>query len=250
MTTHTLIPTDESNVNDLEMTAIAIAEPCQDSPVAAKPVDDSNKGDLYRPIRPETAPVTLTWKDLVVTTKVSKSKVQKQLLNNISGSITGGLWAIMGSSGSGKTTFLSCLSYRLDTFRMSMSGEIRMNGHEYSKKELKSMSGYVMQDDLIHASLTVEETLRYTAELRMPPDLSIEERKSREEYILKLMGISYCRNTIVGDTRNKGISGGERKRLCIAMELLTKPSLLFLDEPTSGNNFYKLEFMFLFFNFI
>lgn len=91
-----------------------------------------------------------------------------------------------------------------------------------------------MQDDLIHSHLSVAETLAYTAALRMPRHTTSVQRKEREEYVMKLMGISYCRNVIVGDTRHKGISGGERKRLCIAMELLTKPALLFLDEPTSG----------------
>jgi ABC-type multidrug transport system ATPase subunit len=69
----------------------------------------------------------------------------KALLNNISGAITGGLWAIMGASGSGKTTFLSVLSLRLDTQRMKMSGDIRINGRTYNKNTLKAMSGYVMQ---------------------------------------------------------------------------------------------------------
>ena len=93
------------------------------------------------------------------------------------------------------------------------------------------------EDDLVHAHFTVEETLAYTAELRMDATLNGPDRKERIEYVVTIMGIDHCRNTIVGDTRRKGISGGERKRLCVAMELLTKPSLLFLDEPTSGKCF-------------
>jgi ABC-type molybdenum transport system ATPase subunit/photorepair protein PhrA len=147
----------------------------------------SNKG--FEPIIPSDAPAVLSWKELVVSTKVSKSKVQKQLLNNLSGCITGGLWAIMGSSGSGKTTFLSALALRLDKFRMNVTGDIRLNGEAYSKYQLKSMSGYVMQDDLIHSHLTVVETLSYTAELRMPSTSTAAERKDREEYVMKLMGI-------------------------------------------------------------
>lgn len=186
------------------------------------------------PISPENAPSVLSWRDLVVTTKVSKAKVQKQLLNNLSGSITGGLWAIMGSSGSGKTTFLSCLAMRLDSYRMGISGDVFLNGKTYSKHILKSMSGYVMQDDLVHAHLTVGETLSYAARLRMPRTTSVADRELAQEHVMQLMGISYCRDVLVGDSRIKGISGGERKRLCIALELLTKPQLLFLDEPTSG----------------
>ena len=84
------------------------------------------------------------------------------------------------------------------------------------------------------ATLTVHETLMYTAALRMPRYCTLADRLARVEEVLKLMGIEYTRDVIVGDSRNKGISGGERKRLCVAMELLPKPCLLFLDEPTSG----------------
>jgi len=69
----------------------------------------------------------------------------------------------MGPSGSGKTTFLSSIALRLDTYRMSMSGDIRINGSPYTKHVLKCISGYVMQDDLVNSNLTVEETLLYTA---------------------------------------------------------------------------------------
>jgi ATP-binding cassette subfamily G (WHITE) protein 2 len=117
---------------------------------------------------------------------------------------------------------------------MKVTGDVHINGSAYNKNLLKSMSGYVMQDDVIHAQLTVQETLMYTAALRMPSQTTLEERQDRCTECLKTMGIEYCRDVIVGDSRNKGISGGERKRLCVAMELMTKPKLLFLDEPTSG----------------
>ncbi len=187
----------------------------------------------YESIDPSNAPACLSWSNLIVSTN-PRGKEPKYLLKCVSGQITGGLWAIMGSSGSGKTTFLSALAKRLDSSRMFVTGDIRLNGRAYSKHELKSMSGYVMQDDMVNANFTVEETLSYTAELRMPASSTQEERTKRIAEVMKLMGIHHCRNVMVGDTRNKGISGGERKRLCIAMELLMKPALLFLDEPTSG----------------
>ena len=82
--------------------------------------------------------------------------------------------------------------------------------------------------------MLVRTIIRYTAALRLPKGTTKADRLTRVDEALKTVGIDYCRDVIVGDTRNKGISGGERKRLCVAMELITRPKLLFLDEPTSG----------------
>jgi ATP-binding cassette subfamily G (WHITE) protein 2 len=117
---------------------------------------------------------------------------------------------------------------------MNVTGEYRLNGREYDTDVLKAMSAYVMQDDLLHAELTVGETLHWAAQLRMPQECSDEQRSARVQEVTKLMGIAHCEHTIVGNTRRKGISGGERKRLCVAIELLNHPKLIFLDEPTTG----------------
>jgi ATP-binding cassette, subfamily G (WHITE), member 1 len=106
-----------------------------------------------------TAPAVLAFDNVSVSTKPKRGKPVKFILNKIRGCISGGLWAIMGASGSGKTTLLSVLSLRLDTNRMNIDGDVRINGKVYNKNLLKSMSGYVMQDDLVHAELTVVETL-------------------------------------------------------------------------------------------
>jgi ATP-binding cassette subfamily G (WHITE) protein 2 len=139
----------------------------------------------------------------------------------------------MGASGGGKTTLLSTLSLRLDTNYMDITGEIRLNGREYSRQMLKTMSAYVMQDDLLHAELTVWETLSYSSQLRMPAVITNEQRKERVEEVFALMGIGHCRDTIIGDTQRKGVSGGERKRVSVAIELLNHPKLIFLDEPVN-----------------
>ena len=115
-----------------------------------------------------------------------------------------------------------------------MTGELRMNGQRYSMHDLKQHAGYVMQDDLLNGNLTVLETLKYTAELRLPRSLSDAERLERVRSVMEQMGLTKVQDVIVGSPLKKGVSGGERKRLCVAMELLTKPLLLFLDEPTSG----------------
>jgi len=207
------------------------------SDAIASPVDlknvKINVGD-YAPSVQEKTPAVLTWADLSVTAKLKGSSEPKVLINHVNGTINGGMWAIMGPSGSGKTTFLGVLSQRLDTWKMPITGDIHLNGKPYSKATLKAMSGYVMQDDLIHANLTVHETLMYSAQLRMSRHCTREERENREKEVLDIMGISYTANVLIGDTRNKGISGGERKRVCVAIELMNNPRLLFLDEPTSG----------------
>ncbi|KAG2438719.1 hypothetical protein HXX76_005264 [Chlamydomonas incerta] len=173
--------------------------------------------------------VDVAWKNLTVTSR----KMKRPLLNNVTGAITDGFYAIMGPSGSGKSTLLNTLACRLDR-GVNVQGELKLNGQDYSNAELKKLSGYVMQDDLLNAHLTVEETLRYTAELRMPRTTTPEERQERVETVMNSVGLTHVRDVIVGSPIKKGISGGERKRLCVAMELLTKPKLLFLDEPTSG----------------
>jgi ABC-type multidrug transport system ATPase subunit len=172
--------------------------------------------------------VTLTWHNLTVISTQHK----KILLDNVSGCITGGFWAVMGSSGGGKTTLLSTLSLRIASSSIEVEGDLRLNGAKYDRQYLKSMSGYVMQDDLLRAELTVKETLYYESQLRLPNEASEEERATRVAELLELLGISHCSDVIIGDTRRKGISGGERKRVCIAIELLMRPKLLFLDEPT------------------
>lgn len=185
-------------------------------------------------------PTVLSFSHITVTTR---AKPRLVLLDDISGSIDGGFWAILGASGGGKTTLLSTLSLRLDPAYMEITGQFRLNGRIYSRQVLKAMSAYVMQDDLLHGELTVQETLSYAAQLRMsfPPSSGLlglegkeQIRQGRIEEVIHLMELKHCRHIVIGNDRKKGISGGERKRVSIAIELLNHPKLLFLDEPTSG----------------
>lgn len=166
-------------------------------------------------------------------TVTEKGNTKKKLLHKLSGSFNGGLWGILGSSGSGKTTLLSTLSQRIDS-SFSIDGDIIINNTKVSKALIKAISGYVMQDDLLHAHLTCYEVLLYTALLRLPNSLNYQEKITKINKMIDLMMLRNCIHTIVGDSRQKGMSGGERKRLCVAMELLINPQILFLDEPTSG----------------
>jgi ATP-binding cassette subfamily G (WHITE) protein 2 len=118
----------------------------------------------------------------------------------------------------------------------SIEGRILLNGRHYKIADLKKMSGYVMQDDLLNAHLTVEETLKYTTRLKLEPSLTEREVSSRVHSIIQQMGLGHVCDTVIGGPDKRGISGGERKRVSVGIELLTHPELLFLDEPTSGKS--------------
>jgi ATP-binding cassette subfamily G (WHITE) protein 2 len=158
----------------------------------------------------------------------------RKLLHGVSGSVKGKFLAIMGGSGSGKTTLLNYLARRTQRQMKMHDGVSQLNGAEYSRSTLKQVAGYVQQDDLLFGNLTVEETLMYSAKLRLPADVTKEERKARVEDAMERLGLLHCRNTIIGDELKRGVSGGERKRVCVAVELLMRPNVLMLDEPTSG----------------
>ena len=95
--------------------------------------------------------------------------------------------------------------------------------------------GFVTQDDVLFPHLTVAETLTFSAQLRLPTQmLSREAKVERAKMVMEELGLQRCHDTIIGNQFLRGISGGERKRVCIGQEILTNPSLIFLDEPTSG----------------
>jgi len=142
---------------------------------------------------------------------------------------SGELVAIMGGSGVGKSTLLSLLNGQMKPD----SGTITINGHDISEPGIAKMIGFVPQDDLLFEELTVYENLWYTTRLcfdKMPDDAL--DRKVIA--VLRELGLEAARDLKVGSPINKFISGGQRKRLNIALELIREPSVLFLDEPTSG----------------
>ncbi|PKC59843.1 hypothetical protein RhiirA1_31738 [Rhizophagus irregularis] len=139
--------------------------------------------------------------------------------------------AIMGPSGCGKTTLLNLLGDRVGS--KGVQGTVTLNGHKPTKKS-KRFVAYCTQDDIFFPQLTVKETLSYTARLRLPREMSRRDKLKQVDNTMSLLNLSKCANTIIGDHRTRGVSGGERKRTNIASELLTDPSVILLDEPTSG----------------
>ncbi|KAM6596592.1 hypothetical protein CsatA_007116 [Cannabis sativa] len=154
----------------------------------------------------------LVWEDLSVVLPNFGSGHSRRLLDGLSGfAEPGRIMAIMGPSGSGKSTLLDTLAgYNLHGL------------------------AYVTQEDLLLGTLSVRETITYSAMLRLPRTLSKHEMNETVEATIMEMGLQDCADGLVGNWHIRGISGGEKKRLSIALEILTRPRLLFLDEPTSG----------------
>jgi ABC-type multidrug transport system ATPase subunit len=173
--------------------------------------------------------VTLSWRGLTVRSRSDASRV---LLAGVSGSLSAGFTALMGPSGAGKTTLLNALALRLDN--VVVEGERLINGEPYTRAQMKVVSGYVTQEDILSPLLTAHEALAFTASLKLPADWSAAQRAAQVAAVLAEVGLARAARTLVGGTGHKGLSGGERKRLSVAQELLHRPRLLFLDEPTSG----------------
>ena len=151
-------------------------------------------------------------------------------MHNLSFTLKNGeLLAIMGGSGTGKTTLLSLLNGSLKP----QQGTITINGHDIDEPEAKALIGFVPQDDLLIEELTVYQNLWFTAKLCFE-GMSAEEIDRRVMKTLKDLGLDATKDLKVGSAINKYISGGQRKRLNIALELIREPAVLFLDEPTSG----------------
>ena len=114
------------------------------------------------------------------------------------------------------------------------SGIYLVNGKpSYKSKMFRRNISYILQEDLLFPYLTVRETFTIAAKLKLPKQMSEEDKKKRVEQIIEKLALKKCADVIVGNAEVKGISGGERKRLSIGLELITRPSVLFVDEPVS-----------------
>ncbi|CAL4912653.1 unnamed protein product [Urochloa decumbens] len=177
-----------------------------------------------------TLPIYLKFTE--VKYRVAAKGSPREILGGISGSASPGeVLALMGPSGSGKTTLLSILGGRAGAG--AVEGSISYNDEPYGKS-LKRRIGFVTQDDVLFTHLTVKETLTYAALLRLPRTMTRQQKKERAMDIIYELGLERCQDTMIGGSFVRGVSGGERKRVCIGNEILINPSLLFLDEPTSG----------------
>ncbi|GAM18398.1 hypothetical protein SAMD00019534_015730 [Acytostelium subglobosum LB1] len=173
----------------------------------------------------------ITWSGLSVTVKDRQFKKPKTIIDNVNGIVRAGeICALMGPSGCGKTTLLNVLARRATEGSV---GSVLVNGSNISNSEFRDITCFVEQEDALIGSLTVKETIDFSARLSTN-SYSVKERKERVESVLQSFGLKDQADTIIGTPIRKGISGGQKRRVGVASQLITSPKILFLDEPTSG----------------
>jgi len=178
----------------------------------------------------------------------------KEILSGVTGHFpVGSLIALMGPSGGGKTTFMNALLGRASY--ANVTGSIKVNGVEDGFRKARNLMGFVPQDDILHADLTVFQNLQYQALLRLPAGLGggtqctecivecqgcfnkkveADLKMKHVEQVIKVLGLDHIQDDIVGTPESRGVSGGQKKRVNIGCELVAMPSVVFMDEPTSG----------------
>ena len=177
---------------------------------------------------------SLSWRDVTVQVKDRKTKQPIYILSSSNGFVEAGqIVALMGPSGSGKTTLLNVLAHR-KTVNAQIHGEVMINNERTGLTAMRNLSSFVEQEDALIGSLTVRETVNFAARLGLPSSVSKRERIKRVDQLLESFGIQDQANTLVGTPIRKGISGGQKRRLSVASQLIADPRILFLDEPTSG----------------
>ncbi|KAF4665918.1 hypothetical protein FOL46_003363 [Perkinsus olseni] len=175
-------------------------------------------------------PVDIRFEHLSMTLKWG---TRRQILQDVTGEFpAGSLSAVMGPSGGGKTTFMNALSNRAPYG--DVTGKVWVNGFEGNFGEYPKQLGFVPQDDIMFDRLTVYQNLYYSAMVRLPEDMPREKKLKIIEDVIQVLDLEQVRHTIVGSPGRRGISGGQKKRVNIGIELVAYPRVLFLDEPTSG----------------
>ncbi|KAF4314702.1 hypothetical protein G195_011647, partial [Phytophthora kernoviae 00238/432] len=148
----------------------------------------------------------------------------------------GQVLGLLGPSGSGKTTLLNALA-AVENGQSQFSGELLLDGKKRSKG-YRRIAAYVQQDDSLYSTLTVRECISYSAQLRLPASLSDSAKSTMVDRVIAELNLTHVANSRIGSVANgsgkRGVSGGERRRVSIGMELVTSPQILILDEPTSG----------------
>ncbi|KAK2570269.1 Protein white [Acropora cervicornis] len=241
-----------SNYIDAEVSSVdsALSDSSEDGEIHTSRPDSSLS---YEGVKQQ---VSICWENIDVFVEVSRPSFLKrlcfdkqyqetakvrQVLCNVNGKVEAGtLLAVMGASGAGKSTLMNVLAHR-NISQMEIRGTIKLNNCPI-QSEITSISAYIQQEDLFVGSLTVKEHLTFQAFLRMGKQFSDQQRMARVNEVIQQLGLTKCAETYIGiPGRLRGISGGEKKRLSFASEVITDPPLLFADEPTSGLDSFMAE---------
>ena len=184
---------------------------------------------------------TLCWVDVSYHVNVGRAS-ERAVLDGVSGAVTPRqVLAIMGPSGSGKTSLLNVLACRAPmSKRATLRGHLLINGKNLTNR-MGELSAYVEQHEALFALSTVRETLMFTAKLRLPAQVRLEEMQKRVSDTIAELNLVMCADTLVGSNKVRGLSGGERRRVTIGIELLNNPPLCFMDEPTSGLDSFQAQ---------
>ena len=176
--------------------------------------------------------IRLSWEDLSYSIETEAST--RMILKPSTGHANPGeILAIMGSSGSGKTTLLSLISNQAFLSKnITSTGSVMMNGENIKNYDFTAYARYVMQEDILMPTLTPREAIEFS--IRLKSDDSKSERKAKVDKVIEELNLQKCQYTLVGGLINKGLSGGEKKRVAIGIEIISDPSIIILDEPTSG----------------
>ena len=203
---------------------------------------ESSSGDeLAALVDKEVVSVSLRWENIKFS--VQEDGKTKHILKGLNGHAkTGEMLAILGPTGCGKTSLLNVLAARVPVTKTAeLSGNITINGQQRDEAQFRKISAYVLQDDLMYPHLTVYETLYLAAQFFISGDVSEETRENIVQSVMRDLGLISCRDTMIGDARVRGISGGERKRTSIGVQLISNPQVFFLDEPTSGLDSFQAQ---------
>ncbi|KAK5578429.1 hypothetical protein RB653_008100 [Dictyostelium firmibasis] len=161
-----------------------------------------------------------------------KEKVALELLKDVNGYIVPGMCALMGPSGAGKSTLMDVLAKRKNVG--TITGDIRINGELVKDMNITRFTGYVEQQDILSANLTIREAIEFSANCRLPSSYLEKDRVKLIDEILSVLSLTKMQNTTIGPNPTLGISLANRKKVSIGIELASDPHLIFLDEPTSG----------------
>ncbi|KAL6438406.1 hypothetical protein ACFW04_004497 [Cataglyphis niger] len=214
----------EGNCSTEDDTNRVLFQPRKSSIVRLQIVPAQPKTITHLPKRP---PVDLAFTDLTYKVREGRKNNAKTILKSVSGRLRSGeLTAIMGPSGAGKSTLLNILTGYKTT---STEGSITINGHERNLSAFRKLSCYIMQDNQLYGNLTVAEAMKVAANLKLSSHVDKAEKEEVIQEILETLGLSEHRRTMTSN-----LSGGQKKRLSIALELVNNPPIMFFDEPTSG----------------